>query len=150
MSSSNLVVTSDRMETCNGSRNSSSRITPSPPQNFPAPKESSRSPKRCTSTGYRRSSNSTSPIRVFVMCVWTPDVPCQFGPAPEPPAIVCVTGHHLYRIRVQADTHFVITPSCDGTTITILTASTEGEIICASLTGCASIECPQHDIYDTL
>ena len=86
--------TSDRMETCNGSKNSSSRTTPSPPWNFPAPEELSRSPKRCTSTGYRRSSNSTSPIRVFVMCVWTPDVPCQFGPAPEPPAIVCATGQY--------------------------------------------------------
>ena len=91
--------TSDRIDTCSDSKNSSSRITPSPPQNFPAPAEPWRSPKDCTRTGYRLSSISTSPIRVFVMCVCTPDVPCQFGPAPEPPAIVYVADQHSHRKR---------------------------------------------------
>ena len=91
--------TSDRIDTCKGSKNSSSRIAPSPPWNLPAPEEPWRSPKVCTSTGYRRSSNSTSPIRVLVMCVWTPDVPCQVGPAPEPPAIVYVALQHSQRNR---------------------------------------------------
>lgn len=91
--------TSERIDTCNGSKNSSSRITPSPPENFPAPAEPFRKPKVCTSTGYRRSSISTSPIRVFVICVWTPDVPCQIGPAPEPPAIVYMVYQHLHRKR---------------------------------------------------
>ena len=91
--------TSERIDTCNGSKISSSRITPSPPEYFPAPAEPSRKAKVCTSTGYRRSSISTSPIRVFVICVWTPDVPCQLGPAPEPPAIVYMVDQHLHRER---------------------------------------------------
>jgi len=31
---------------------------------------------------------STSVMRVFVMCVCTPDRPCHVGPAPAPPAMV--------------------------------------------------------------
>jgi hypothetical protein len=50
------------------------------------------------------SNTSASVIRVLVMCVWTPEVPSQVGPAPLPPAMVdrchfevlpglrCVTG----------------------------------------------------------
>jgi hypothetical protein len=79
---------SDKMLTCSFSVNSKTLLTPSPPRHFPLPALSERRANSCTITGYRRSRISTSPIRVLVMCVWTPEVPCQLGPAPEPPAIV--------------------------------------------------------------
>ena len=80
--------TSDKIETCMGSKNSISRTAPSPPCHFPTPADPLRSPNWCNMTGYLLSRISTSPIRVLVMCVWTPSVPCHEGPAPEPPAIV--------------------------------------------------------------
>ena len=142
--------TSERIDTCNGSKNSSSRITPSPPEKVPAPAELSRKPKVCTSTGYRRSSISTSPIRVFVICVWTPDVPCQFGPAPEPPAIVYIVHQHLHRERYAAGTCLVVTPTCDCATLAVFTTRTERKIVRAPLTGGTSMECSQHNVYDAL
>lgn len=69
-----------------------SLTTPFPPFHFPLPlsfaSSSSRMPKEWIKTGYRRSRISTSPIRVLVICVWTPETPWKLGPAPEPPAMV--------------------------------------------------------------
>lgn len=41
-----------------------------------------------------------------------PDVPCQFGPAPEPPAMVCKSsGESDGRVHVRVSTHLIIAPA---------------------------------------
>ena len=49
-----------------------------------------------------------------------------------------------------AATCLVITPSCDCATLTIFTTGAERKIVRAPLTGGASMECSQHNIYDAL
>lgn len=82
------TLRSERMETCTGIRNSISLMTPSPPWCWPLPPDPFLMLNSRSNTGYRRSKTSASVIRVLVMCVCTPGVPCHSGPAPLPPAIV--------------------------------------------------------------
>ena len=68
--------------------NSTSRTSPSPPQNFPSPPEPSRYAYRRTRNGYAYSSASTGVFSEFVICVCTPLIPSIPGRAPIPPAAV--------------------------------------------------------------
>src|SRR6267143_2375144 len=80
---------SERMETVPRSpRNRSDLLTPSPPGKRPRPPLFGMSRYSSTRSGVANSRASTGVFRVFVMWVWTPDIPGRYGNAPSPPAIV--------------------------------------------------------------
>lgn len=82
---------------------------------------------------YRLSKISGSVILVFVICTCTPEVPCQFGPAPLPPAIVCQRSSfscHIDAKTASSTAHFVVTPSTgDFPGLLILPSGSERQAI---------------------
>jgi hypothetical protein len=51
---------------------------------------------------------------------------------------------------MPAATRLVVAPPGDGTTIAVFTTRAERKIVRAPLTSGASVECSQHNVYDTL
>jgi hypothetical protein len=56
---------------------------------------------------------------------------------------------HLHR-DMPAATYLVVTPSCDCATLAVFTTRAERKIVRAPLTGGASMECSQDNVYDAL
>ena len=55
-----------------------------------------------------------------------PDVPCQFGPAPEPPAMVCKgSGESDGRVHVRISTHLIIAPAISSLAALVLSPSSK-------------------------
>ena len=69
-------------------RNRTERRMPSPPECRPRPPVPGMSRYSSIRSGYANSRASTGVLRVFVMWVWTPDIPGRYGSAPSPPAMV--------------------------------------------------------------
>lgn len=82
---------------------------------------------------YRLSRISGSVILVFVICTCTPEVPCQFGPAPLPPAMVCQGSYFSCQIDAKtasSTAHLVVTPTTgDFPGLLILASGSERQAI---------------------
>lgn len=66
------------------------------------------------------------------MWVCTPEVPCLDGPAPDPPATVCL-GHTMintmrYDGMAEGEAYLVVSPTGDVVPIFVFSAGAEGEV----------------------
>lgn len=103
-------------------------------------------------------------MRVLVMCVCTPLVPCQPSPAPEPPAMVYNVSACATESANGAD--LVVAPAGDDVALRVLAAGAEGQVaaarasawkgadgqheLCTPLTRRAGVERLEDDVDDAL